>query len=252
MTKSRAGGWIAGTAFVSILLLVAAWFVLISPTLATAAETQEQAQSQRDQNMVTQVRIAALKKQFENIDALRADLAALQLQVPTTADLAQYRRQVDAVAVARSVTVTALQFGVPVPVEVPAVPEPEPEPEGGTEAAADDTEVVKAAPVVSTFAVSLTINAVGTYDNVLAFLQDLQTGTQRLFLVEQVNGSAATPAEAGAGKPALNQGDLDVIVMGSLYVLPPNAATAPPTTDEPVAPAPLQPANGRNPLLPLG
>src|SRR4051812_6830159 len=109
MTKNKAGGWIAGTAFVCILVLAAAWFVLVSPTLATAAETRATAEAQLDQNAIAKVKLAKLKEQFQNIDALRAELAALQLQVPSTADLSTYKRQVDAVAVAHSVTIVSFQ-----------------------------------------------------------------------------------------------------------------------------------------------
>ena len=105
MTKSKAGGWIAGTVAIGLIMAIAAWFLAISPTMATAAETRAAAESQRDQNQIAKTKLVALKKQFENIDALKAELAGLQLQIPTTEDLANYRRQLDAVALAHTVTI---------------------------------------------------------------------------------------------------------------------------------------------------
>lgn len=254
MTKNKAGGWIAGTAFACILVLAAAWFVLVSPTLATAAETRAAAEAQLDQNAIAKIKLAKLKEQFENIDALRSELAALQLQVPSTADLSTYKRQVDAIAVAHTVTVVSFQAATAVAIAPPVAPVAEPAADAPAEGAAEETTVVApAAPVIESYAVPVTIDVIGTYENVLAFLQDLQTGTQRLLLVEQIAGSAQKPADAAGGKPQLNEGDLEVLVTGSLYVLPPSAAevVVPDPAAEPVAPAPLQPANGRNPLLPL-
>ncbi|MBO3085551.1 hypothetical protein [Cellulomonas fengjieae] len=254
MTKNKAGGWIAGTAFACILVLAAAWFVLVSPTLATAAETRAAAESQLDQNAIAKIKLAKLKEQFENIDALRSELAALQLQVPPTAELSTYKRQVDAVAAAHSVTIVSFQAATAVGVTPPAAPEPVAEStDAATEGEAADA-VVPAPPVVTTFTVPVTINVVGSYENVLAFLQDVQTGTQRLMLVEQLAGAAQTPSDASGGKPQLNEGDLELIVTGSLYVLPPTDAAVPVADPaaEPPAPTPLPPANGRNPLLPLG
>ena len=256
MTKNKAGGWIAGTAFVCIAILAAAWFVLVSPTLATAAETRGAAEAQLDQNAIAKVKLAKLKEQFENIDTLRGELAALQLQVPSTADVSTYKRQLDAVAAARSVTIVSVQTSPAVPITPPVAPAPEPAAEPAAEgdaAVAPETPVPAAPPAPESFVVPVTIDVIGSYDNVLAFLQDLQTGTQRLLLVEQISGTGQKAAEAGNGRPQINEGDLEVVVNGSLYVLPPAAADLP--VPDPAAEAtplaPLPPVNGRNPLLPL-
>ena len=255
MTKNKAGGWIAGTAFISILVLVAAWFLLVSPTLATAAETRASADSQLEQNGVQKIKLAKLKEQFENIDALRAELAALQVQVPSTADVSTYKRQVDAAAVARSVTIVSFQAAPAVGIAPPVVEAPAPttETEPAEGAATDTAVVAPAPPAPQAFVVPVVLDVIGSYENVLAFLNDLQTATPRLLLVEQIAGSAQTPTEAGGGKPQINEGDLEVVVNGSLYVLPPTptAAPVPDPAAEPAPPAPLPPSNGRNPLLPL-
>jgi Tfp pilus assembly protein PilO len=255
MTKNKAGGWIAGTAFLSILILVAAWFLLVSPTLATAAETRTSADSQLEQNGVQKIKLVKLKEQFENIDALRAELAALQVQVPSTADVATYKRQVDAVALAHTVTVVSFQTAPAVAIAAPVVEAPvaETPPAEGAPADSEAVAPAPAPPAPETFVVPVVLDVIGSYDNVLAFLNDLQTATPRLLLVEQIAGSAQTPAEAGGGKPQINEGDLEVVVNGSLYVLPPTptAAPVPDPAAEPAPPAPLPPSNGRNPLLPL-
>lgn len=254
MTQTKAGGWIAATVVIGIMLALAAWFLAISPTLATAADTEAQAQSQVEQNLLTKRKNAQLKAQFENIDALQAELDGLRLQIPTGADMANYRRQLDAVAKSHSVTIVSVQSATPAvieaPVAAPVVPE---DPAAATNAEssseADPVPAVKSDPV---YAIPLSLEAMGSYDNVLAFLQDLQVGTQRLFLVEQINADAPAPSEASGGRPAVVEGDLHVAINGSVYVLaaPP---TEVPVADGAAAPAPpaLPAPNGRNPLLPL-
>ena len=96
MTKNKAGGWIAGTAFLSILVLVAAWFLLVSPTLATAAETRASADSQLEQNGIEKIKLAAVVRlqsigSDENeaaADRLRA--SELQLKVANDSKLSAH------------------------------------------------------------------------------------------------------------------------------------------------------------------
>ena len=50
MTGSKSGPWIAGAVIVSLLLIVASWFLAISPVMASTALANEAAEAQRDQN----------------------------------------------------------------------------------------------------------------------------------------------------------------------------------------------------------
>ena len=98
MSAPRSGPWIGGTVAVSLTLGLAGWFLAISPTLATASETRTAAQAQEDQNGVAEARIASLKEQFTQIDQLKAELAAMRLQIPTSYDLAAYQRELTTLA----------------------------------------------------------------------------------------------------------------------------------------------------------
>jgi len=255
MTKSKTGGWVGATIAIGLVMALAAWFLAISPTLANAADTRDQAQSQRDQNTIAKQKLAALKKQFENIDALRAELAGLQLQIPTTEDTAAYRRELTTIATNHSVTVVSLSTGTAEAAAAPVAPAPTPDAgaataETGTETATDAAAPAPAAPTASTYTVPVTLDVLGTYDNVLGFLQDLQTGTQRLLLINDLSGSSPAPADAVGGKPAIVEGDLELSISGELFVVPPVEAAVP-APDPAATPTPLQAPNGRNPLLPL-
>lgn len=252
MTTPKAGGWIAGTAVAALVIIVAAWFLVISPTLTTASETRTQVDTQLSQNSEAQVKIANLKTQFAKLDATKAELAALQLQIPTSADLAVYTQQLAAIAAAHSVTVIAITVSPAAPV-IPFAPVAAPAVTASGSATADPAAPAPVAHIgiAGFYSLPTTVDVIGTYPNVLAFLQDLQTGTQRLFAVSNLAGTSLTKADANSGTPAIAAGDLEIVVTGALYVFVDTAAK----TAAPVVPAtPLTlpvPNPATNPFKPL-
>jgi hypothetical protein len=272
MSQAKSGPWVAGTVFGAIVILLAAWFLGISPTLASAQDTASQAQAQRDQNALLQVKIASLKKQFADLDKYKAELAGLQLQIPTGLKLADYKRQLNAIALAHSVTIVSIDVSPSLAV-VPAVPAgsaPAPDPSATPDPAAttdpatsDGTSTDGTAtgptgpkPIPGFVQVPISLEIMATWANGVAFLQDLQAVTPRLFLVTGITGTSQAVAEAGAGRPATALGDLDLIVTGSAFVLTPSAPAVVPPTDPaakpPVLPVPPGGNHPKNPLVPIG
>ena len=104
-------------------------------------------------------------------------------------------------------------------------------------------------------AIPLSVTVLGTYDNTLGFLADIQSATPRLFLVSGFAGTKQEPADASGGKPATKLGDQELVVNGFMYVLPEASSTTPkPSASATPAPTPsLPPAvPGKNPLNPVG
>lgn len=237
--KSSAASWIAGTVIVSLLLAVATWFLVISPKQDDIDAIKLETTNVKSQNELTEMKIAVLRKQFERLDEYKAALATIQLQIPTTAQLAEYTKEAAAAAEANQVTVMSWNPGVPLSV-VPVV-------------SLDPGAEATALPEVPGFvAVPVAMTVVGTYQNSLNFLESLQTGTQRLFLITTLSGTALTDGEASGGRPATAVGDMELAVNGYAYVLAdPYGAVQPPVEDGTVPPAlPVQPA-GKNPLIPV-
>lgn len=255
MTGSKAGPWIGGTVVGAIVILLAAWFLGISPQMAHASDTTAQAQAQRDQNAMTETKIAALKKQFVKLDEYKAKLAAARLQLPTDLELAAYQRELATIATAHQVTVVQVSVSSSTGV-VPVGAAQAPAPAATDSATTDPSAAAPAAPagsaVISGFSqIPLSIEVVGTYDNVLAFLNDAQTKTTRLLLVTGLNGVGQGVSSAAGGRPATSPGDLDLVITGSLYSLTDQAAPAPAATDPAAKPALPAPVPGKNPLTPL-
>lgn len=261
MKETKTGAWIAGTVVVSLLLGVAGWFLAISPALASASEKRLEAEAQVAQNDVARARINQLKAQFEQMDSLTAQLGTLRGQLPTDAQLAEFKRQVAATAAVHAVTVIAVQTSTPAPVAAPAPAAPvadtaDPAAAPAEPAADPAAAQPAAAPDASLYAVPVTIDVLGGYANVLAFLSDLQQAQPRLLAVESITNASQQAAEPSGGKPATAAGDLGMVVTGYLFALPAPAAApgAEPTADAtpaPAAPLPV-PDPAKNPMVPLG
>lgn len=261
MSGAKKSTWIGGTVFVALVLAAAAWFFAISPTLAAAAEVRDEVEQTNTFNDMLEMRVAKLAADFEKLPEYRAQLESIRTQIPAEAELASYIRELDAIATAHSVTITAVSPGTPelvtVVVQQPATTEPAAaEGEQGTDAEQVDEPgagTIAAAPATpanfTTIPFSMTV--LGTYDNVLAFVADLQAGTPRLIYVSGLLGTSQKAADAGGGKPATADGDLELVVTGQTYVLPDALPAAQPV--DPAAPVPALPGAvpGKNPLVPI-
>lgn len=263
MTGSKSGPWIAGTVIVSLLLIVASWFLAISPVMATTATANESALAQRDQNALLQTKIATLKEQSLKLDEYRATLAGLQLHIPTTSALAEYQRQLAALAAQHSVTIASVNVAPPTQV-ISATPPAAATTEVVDPAAAPPADgsvpadgAVAAAPVSTTiegfYELGVGLDVVGTYANVQAFLSSLQTNPARVFFVSALSGTSTTENPEGGGIPATAEGDLRLSITGSLFVLTDGLPVLPVPVDPAAAPPvlPVPPAD-KNPLLPIG
>lgn len=275
-------GWVLGTVLLGIVLAAAAWLLAISPVLERADAARMEASTIRDSNELLQVKIDRLKEQFADIEEYRAELAALRTQVPTEAQLAEYLREVDTIAAANGVTVTAItttlgqlvELPQTAPVAPPADPAAPTDGTAGTEGTqtadgagtptgtdgtgtppGDGTPPPPPAPLVPEgfVAIPLGFSVVGPYENVVAFLEQMQTGTQRLFLVTGFQGDAQEDVQGSGGRPTTAVGDIELYVGGLAYVLTEPAAAAE-LVDAEETPAPVLPGAvpGKNPLIPVG
>jgi Tfp pilus assembly protein PilO len=291
MGGAKRSTWIGGTVFAALVIMAATYFLAVSPMLATASDTRAEVVATQQSNDALQRKITKLAADFAKLPEYKADLAAVRVQIPVGADLSGYLRQLDAIAVAHSVTLTTLgpsvaQKVVPaVSAAAPAAAVPTPAPTAESSAAdatatgrlsghrrrwPGPTASAPAAPAtdatgtgaaaapaanaapVGFAAIPFTMTVVGTYDNGLAFLSDLQNATPRLFLVTALTETSQSKTDAGGGRPATALGDIELTVTGFTYALTDPYAV--PAAAAPAAAAPALPGAvaGKNPLVPLG
>ncbi|KQS97210.1 hypothetical protein [Cellulomonas sp. Leaf395] len=264
MAGAKKSTWVGGTVFLGLVIVAAAWFLAISPTMSAAAEVRDQAQQTREQNDLLEMKVAKLKADFEKLPEYKAQLAVLQQQVPTSAMLSDYLRQLDQIAIAHEVTITTITPATPQAVVVAAAPvavAPAPAESAPAEGAsstetppAEGTEAVAppsgGAPAGFT-AIPFALTVVGTYDNTNAFLYDLQHATARLFLVTGFTGTAQGDSEASGGKPETHVGDQELAISGLTYVLPDALGVPAPVDPNATPPALPGAVPGKNPLVPV-
>lgn len=215
-SMSAARQWTVATIVIAVLLLVAAWFLLVSPVMATASETNANAEAQEDMNDNTQIEVDKLRKQFAEIETYQEQLTGLQQGITTRQQYSDLQRMFSETADAHNVVITSLTFGSAEPLEVVtageeeaedsnvattepvASPSPEPNADGTTDPA-------PAAPkgVQGLYSIAVGITITGEYNNVLAAMDELQTGDQRIVLITSV----ALAADADSGAADAEQGD---------------------------------------------
>ena len=259
MPNAKASGWVGGTAIVAVVILIASWFLVISPKLSAAQEDRAQTETVKQHNDVLSTRLATLKKQFDALETTRSDLAALRKQIPTSAQLTDYLRKLSDLATTHTVVITSLMPGVALPFVAAAAAAAAPKPTPTATAAAAAPAAPTDTPTVTTpaaaggvpglAAIPVSIIVVGTYPNVLAFLSDVQSTTDRLFLVTGLTATAQQKVAASGGRPPTAAGDLELKVDGLAYVLQDLRGVDPVTP--PVRGSLPVPDPAKNPYVPL-
>lgn len=241
MDKNRM--WILGSAIVMVGVLVLGWFIGIQPQLAAKALNDVQRYSVEAENGATEAALTVLKADFDNIDALRTELATLRGSIPAVAGISAFLTEVDAIRASSETTVTSISVADPVAYTMPAtavvVPEvpaevpaegTEAEPEETTDAVAPEVPTGPVAPLVPTdpaitegnfVAIPISLVIEGSYASGLDFVDKLQHGT-RLFMVTNFTSSprdgAAAPEE-GAEDAGPVEADATTTITGYIYAL---------------------------------
>lgn len=260
--QTKATTWIGGAVFVALIMLVGAWFLLISPVMSSASASASEASDAETHNDALNAQLAKLKQQNEHLDEYKAELATLRAQIPSTAELDTYTKTLDSMAKKADVVIVEDTPGTPLAV-VPGIP-PEvqkalddakakadedsssttddstastTDADGSTATAAQPTLPKQFTPIAGFVALPMDVTVVGAPTDVLAFLAAVQKGDPRPFLVTALDGKGLPDAEAANGRPATHEGDLELKISGYAYVLidPVQSALDAAATTDPLA-----------------
>lgn len=180
MLANRTSRWSIGAALICIVVFVASYFLLISPRRADAQGVRVQVGQSDNQATVLQAHIAQLKAEFADLPKQKAQLKAIKDQLPPTADMPAFVRTLQSLAAQAGVSLDSITPGTPVVVTPVGVAAP---------------TVAGAGTLVS---IPMSMVITGEYFEVSLFLKNLQTKTQRSFLV---TGFAAAPATVATTTP---------------------------------------------------
>lgn len=200
MDKTRI--WVIAASIVMAGILALGWFTGIDPQLKAKAASDQERASVEAQNEATELAIATLKGDYENIEALRAELARLRTSIPATGNMPAFLTQLDNLSKASNATVTTLTVDEAVEYTAPAtaieaapVEPANPEADATTDATVAPVEEAPEAPSVITdpritaenfVVIPVSIVAAGDKAGVRSLVDKLQHGP-RLFLATQVS-----------------------------------------------------------------
>ncbi|MDP9395551.1 MAG: type 4a pilus biogenesis protein PilO, partial [Actinomycetota bacterium] len=203
MTKTRT--WAAAGAAAMVVVLLAGWFLLISPKRGEAQDLRDQTTTQQAANGMLLTKLKQLKVDAEQLEAKNDEIELVGKQLPAEPALA---------ALVRQLTRTARDAGVRMNSVTPSEPAPLGAP---TAAAGEHLEQV-----------AVTLSVTGSFYELERYLDSLE-GMTRLF---QVTGfslvpSAEAASAAAAGTPGSTattptgsgtEGDLDLTINGRVFV----------------------------------
>ena len=143
---NRMRTWSLGAALVVFLILVAGWFLLISPTKAKVSDLQAQTASQKQTNIGLATQIEQLKVMNKNLPKQEAKLAKIRQHLPATPALPTFVRTLTTIAHEAGVKLVVVSPTPPVVVTAQAAA-PVATPSASSADGSAPTEVAPAAPV---------------------------------------------------------------------------------------------------------
>lgn len=211
MNKNRM--WVIGAILAMVVTLAGGWLIGIAPQLAVATSANADRANVMAANARSEILLAKLKRDYQNIDALKNQVLTLQESVPTSADISSFVTELNTLANARKVTLKSIAVSD----AKPYTPT--------TQAAA--TKTTTSSPqtnpkITSTNFVTIPVQIAitGDYGKVLDFVNDVQLG-RRLFLVSALSSMGATNSKGVKGSPTTSGGAqrVDSSITGYIYVL---------------------------------
>lgn len=214
----------------AFLVLIAAWFLLISPQLSKAEALQAETLSQQQAADQLRSKISLLKKQSQELPAKEAELAAIAQRMPGTPSVPSLIREVNKVAAKAGVNMTSITPGAPAAIKVQAAEEPvkTASPTAGSETTVEESAVPRAnaAATAQVMSIPLTISACGSYQQIHRLMKGLEE-MQRAVLV-----TSLALSKGACGKSADTADAVIAAVGAQAFMLPkstPASASPEPT-----------------------
>lgn len=218
MTATRI--WTVGAVALIAAILALGWFLGIAPLLAQKSAADAERANAELQTATQQAQLQIMKADFENLDAILADLEPLATSIPASEGVERFAAYVSQVAAAHELSVTSY-----VAAEMPF---------GGqvVEGEAATTSTGTGGPALTTaagtvYALPITIGFEGTPEALTDAVHTLQTGP-RLFLVQNVSFARGS---AGGTPSATVTGYLFLLTDRTLAATPEESATTSATTE---------------------
>lgn len=241
MSRNRLNLLLATLAMV--VVAVGGFFLAVQPQLAQTAAAHEQTRTVDQTNDTSRAELARLREQASQLPTMQRDLAALDASVPAGSALPSFIDELNGVAQATGMQVSSFTASDATAYTPPATTAADGTSSGSAADGTTATATAKPAPTASPAptaprvvtdpvitsenfsVVPVTVAVDGTFDQALAFVQGVQSGS-RLFLITTIASSQKTGDDGSVGTMAT------WTFGGSVYVLDRTSgtgATAAPT-----------------------
>ena len=216
MTIGTSQRWMLGAALVSVLLLIAGWFLLVTPQRSAAEQIRTDAEAQAAANVRAEAEIASLKAQYKDLPSLQQEEAQIRSRIPETPNMPALLRTLSTNAKTAGVTLVSVSPSNPVPLNQTGT-------NGGS---LSDPGQVSQIPVV--------IQATGPFANMQLFLNSIEQ-MKRSMLVVSLDITRATEESTTAATNILS-----AQISGRVFIANPGTPkpTGQTTTNAAAEPAP--------------
>ncbi len=182
-----ATAWYLGAGLAGLMVLVAGWFLLVSPQQGTAAEIQATANAKASNVQTLQLQIAKLKVDSKNLPALQKEVAATRSHLPSTPSMSALLRDISNQAKAAGVILVGVTPQQPT--QLVAVP---------NQGSASGASSLSGAGQVNE--IPLTIQITGNFAHVRTFLTDIENLNRSILLTDVDITRGDTASDASSSK----------------------------------------------------
>ena len=212
MRLDGAKKWYAAAALASVLVLLAGWFLLVSPQRQSADDIAVQADTQTASNQVLQTKINALKVQYANLPTLQKQLAVVQTHMPQTPNMPGLLRNLSAAATAAGVKLVSVTPANPTALA------------GSAPTGKQADSPLSAPGAVQVIGVTVTVS--GPFANTRLFLTSLEA-MPRSFLVTGLAIARDSQAASSTTTPSAKVANsLTTTITGRVFKVNPGLPTA--------------------------
>lgn len=204
--------WVMGAVFAMLMIIGGGWLFGIQPQLSSISSAHQKRANAQIQNASNQALLIKLKRDYQNIAALKEQLSSLRVAVPSSAEISTFVTELNALASLYKVTVKSISVSDAKPY-APAAPTSGTSPSATTA----DPRITAANFIL----VPVQLSVAGPYAKVLDFVHQLQIGP-RLFFVSTLSSNGSTDAQGTANakrSTATTSEKVDATIGGFVYVL---------------------------------
>jgi Tfp pilus assembly protein PilO len=191
--------WLMVGGIAAVVILLAGWFLFISPQRSDTSSVNTQVHAAQDKNAVLRARIAQLKAQNANLAQYLAEVKQAKLALPDSSGLSDFLRTLQSIGSSTQTTMTALTVGSPTNLNGSVTTTAKP----GSAATNPASNTGANGGLGPIYQMPITLSVSGSPSQLDEFLSQLQSVQPRAVLITQLNEAGASEVAGAGGRQTL-------------------------------------------------